>query len=255
VLDQDVTSTVGPEFRDQPSGPRVKAAGCYGLQVDGPDFQATIVFRADVYGASATRSTRSAELRDVRIGDGQSLLVELHPSDAPIEIDSSAAKVEVCPSGWPSFAGFTGCLPVDVDGHLTLPSTKTTGFHLGFIVEGIDKQAVDISKLTITYELIDGFFMVTTPPIPPRSNGLTVVVTPVGRASVGVGPYEPGMTAFDPDAQLVVHQGGNRIRRGGVATGREEPTFGPVEFDRPVEVQVRNTGSAAMVVELAIDWN
>ena len=51
VLDQDATSTVGPEWRDQPSGPRVKAAGCYGLQVDGPEFQAVIVFRAEVFGA------------------------------------------------------------------------------------------------------------------------------------------------------------------------------------------------------------
>src|SRR6185295_16561724 len=100
---------------------------------------------------------------DVKLEDGESVLVELHPSDQPIEIDSSATNAEVCPSGWPRFSGFPACLPVDAAGHLTLPSTKTDGFHLGIVVQGIDKQAVDISSVTITYELIDGFFMVTPP--------------------------------------------------------------------------------------------
>jgi hypothetical protein len=255
VLDQDATSTVGPLWRDQPSSVRVRAAGCYAVQVDGPDFQSVIVFNAQVFGASAPRRTRSAELRDVQLEHGELVVVELHPSDLPIEIDSSATNVEVCPSGWPRFSGFPACLPVDADGHLTLPSTKTSGFHLGIFVQGIDKQAVDISSVTITYELIDGFFMVTPPPIEPGANGPSVIVTPVGRKSVGIGPYELGMTTFDPNAQLVVHQGGKRIHHGGLSTGRDEPTFGPLKFDRPVDVQVKNTGSTPLALELAIDWN
>jgi hypothetical protein len=255
VLDQDTTSTVGPAWRDQPSTERVRADGCYAVQIDGPDFQSVIVFNAQVFGASAPRRTRSVDLRDVKLADGESVVVELHPSDLPIEIDSSAKNVEVCPSGWPRFSGFPACLPVDADGHLTLPSTKTDGFHLGIVVQGIDKQAVDISSVTITYELIDGFFMVTTPPIEPKAKGPSVVVTPVGRTSVGVGPYKGGTVSFDPRAHLVVHQGGKRIGRGGLATGRDEPTFGPLKLDHPIEIHVKNTGSTSIVLGLAVDWN
>ena len=253
VLDLDTTSTVGPSWRDQPSGPSITRSGCYGVQIDGPDFQAVIVFSAHALGASAERSTRSIGVRDLRLDRDESLEVSLHPSDVPIEIDTAERDVEVCANGWPSFAGFVDCIPVDADGHATLPSTDSTSFHLGFSVQGVDGDPVDISRLTITYELIDGYFVLHPPPIEPGATSAQFVVTPVRRSSIDIALTERGTNDPAPSIRAEIRQHGERVRRGGLGSGHGD-TYGPVELDRPLSVVVKNRGSTPSLLDLLVDW-
>jgi hypothetical protein len=253
VLDQDATSTVGPSWRDQPSGPSITRSGCYGVQIDGPGFQAVIVFSAHALGASAARSTRSIGVRDLGLDRGESLEVSLHPSDAPIGIDTSERDVEVCAKGWPSFAGFSDCIPMDADGHATLPSTDSTSFHLGFSVQGVDGKPVHISRLTISYELIDGYFVLHPPSVEPGNTSAQFVVTPVRRSSIDIALTERGTNDPAPRIRADIRQHGERVQRGGLRAGHGD-TYGPVELDRPLSVVVRNRGSKPSLLDLLVDW-
>lgn len=46
VIEGDARSTASSEWRDVPSAIYVRGSGCYTLQFDGPDFQATLLLRA-----------------------------------------------------------------------------------------------------------------------------------------------------------------------------------------------------------------
>src|SRR5688572_5468209 len=117
---------------------------------------------APTAAVAQTDTTRTFEVRDIRLKDGQSLGIQLHPTELPIEIESSEPDLEVCPNGWPSFAGFLECLPLD-DGRLVLPSTVVATFHLGIRVQGIDRASVRVKELRITYEPGDGYFILQPP--------------------------------------------------------------------------------------------
>ena len=103
-----------------------------------------------------TGYSRSFEVRDLRLGAAQALGVGLHPTAEPIEVSSSQPNLEVCPDGWPSFAGFIACTPLERDGKLTLPSTVVSTFHLGIRIQGIDGQRVRAKRVRINYQPGDG---------------------------------------------------------------------------------------------------
>ena len=208
---------------------------------------------------AATRYSRSFDVRDLRLEEGQALGVSLHPTAVPIEVSSSHSKLEVCPSGWPSFAGFLECTRLGRDGKLTLPSTLDPNFHLGIRIQGIDGTPVRVKRLRITYEPGDGYFMFEPPPVPGGARAPALIVTPEERDSIGVGPYflrgtesEDETTSMTP----AVRQSGARISEGGEPTnGRTEKTFGPVKLEKAVRIVVRNPSDEERRVAFYVDWD
>jgi hypothetical protein len=206
-----------------------------------------------------TSYSRSFEVLDLRLGAGQALGVGLHPTAEPIEVSSSQPNLEVCPDGWPSFAGFIECTPLERDGTLTLPSTVLSTFHLGIRIQGIDGQRVRAKRVRINYQPGDGYFMYEPPPVPPGARTSTLVVTPKVRASVGVGPYylrglesENATTSMTP----LLRQGRKRVMEGGPQiNGRTEKTFGPVKLGRRVRITAKNPSDERRFVAFLVDWN
>ena len=213
------------------------------------------VVGVDAGAAGAADGVRTFQVRDARLRKGESLGIQLHPSEVPIEIESSQPDLEVCPHGWPSFAGFLECLPLE-DGALRLPSAVVDTFHLGIRVQGVDGAAVRIEQLKVTYEPGDGYFILQPPALRAGASSPAVVVTPTVRDSVGVGVYGQRFRRPRTDARVDVRQSGRRVRLGGEpSNGRVDGDYGPVELDRPVTITVRNDGSKRATLELVLDWS
>jgi hypothetical protein len=209
---------------------------------------------APTAAVAQTDTTRTFEVRDIRLKDGESFGIQLHPTELPIEIESSEPDLEVCPNGWPSFAGFLECLPLD-DGRLVLPSTVVATFHLGIRVQGIDRASVRVKELRITYEPGDGYFILQPPALAAGASTPALLVTPTTRDSVGVGLYGPNFAASDAKTKVNVRQSDRRVRLGGQpSNGRTDADYGPVKLDRAVAITVKNAGKKRATVELLIDW-
>lgn len=251
VLDEDVQSTIGPEYRDQPSGPRVKRSGCYALQIDGPDFQSVIVFRAVV--GDGNQSTRTFELRRLRLDAGEAVAFGLHHTNG-VRISSRTPGLEVCPaelsevyegghvqaSSW-----FRECLPITVGETLDLPDTVID--HVAFLLRSASPEAVNVPELVVMYEPGDGFFFVAPPPLDPGEQSAALVITPTSWDVVAVDP-SPGI---DP----LVTQHGRAI--GAVElpdVGPAGTTHGPVTLGKPVVIRGKNPSRERRDAALAVTW-
>ena len=219
-------------------------------------------------GHAGTSGKQSFEARNVALKAGEWLAIALHPNEVPIEVDSSERDLEVCPasfdgqrpedgngSSWPSFADFDGCIALDSDGHVNLPSTVVDTFHLAFLVRGADGGRARIGWLTVSYEPEDPYFVVFPPPISAKERSSAFAVTPdvsttvhVGAASIDYRPIR--------GVGVRVTQAGRRVRTDGAGElTRSGPGYGPVTLDRRVVVRVRNVTAEAQRVSLSMDWD
>lgn len=259
VLDEDVMSTVGPEWRDQPSGPQVKEPGCYALQVDGSDFQSVIVFRA-IAGDVETPSRRMFELRDLRLDAGEAVAFGFHPTRDPVTIGVTADGLEVCPAELADvFDGvqtvgpywFDVCLPLEKGVALDLPTPPVA--HIALLVRARTDASVRVARLSVTYEAGDEFFHLAPLPLDPGERSAALIITRSKWDVVVAGP--PESEASGTGVWVVVTQRGERVRVVNVENvGRDGAGHGPIVLGEPVVVRMQNKAGLRQPVSLAVYW-
>jgi hypothetical protein len=260
VLDQDVQSTIGPELRDQPSGPRVRESGCYALQIDGPDFQSVIVFRA-IVGDAESPSTRTFELRDFALDEGEAVAFGFHTTRDPISIEVSVDGLEMCPAelalvfeGTPQLGPywFDECLPLAADAAVELPAPLLVD-HIAVLVRSRTDANVKEAGVSITYQPGDEFFHLATPPLDPGERTAALVVTPKSWDVVVADPSAGDSTS---GMRVLINQHGKRVRATELPERtREGSAHGPVQLGEPVIVRMQNKTGVRQAVSLAVYWS
>ncbi len=219
--------------------------------------------------AQETAPHRTVVVGSLALDQGDVLTLALHPSAAPIQLLAAArSDLEVCPgqldggvpdpggfSSWPSWAGFTDCLPFADDGTVTLPSTGIDSFHLAFLVRGRNPGRTKVARLEITYAPGDGYFEIFPPPIAPGGRGPRVAVRPMSATTIGAQGY--GIAYEDaPRVEVEVRQHGRSVRRtSDRPPGGDAQAYGPVRLGSTVRVTSTNRGTRAALVRIAIAWN
>jgi hypothetical protein len=143
------------------------------------------------------------------------------------------------------------CLPLDVSGRITLPSSNTRSYHLAFALRA--RTSGTVRSVAITYSYEDAFLEVVPPP--GRADEMTVRFTPLSSTVAVDANLLPNYGPV-PGVRLSVEQQGQALTLTGPCSFPSElqSCFVGVRPHHPVVVTARGNPPHNDTWALSLNW-